>query len=210
MCFSFFFLPGAALHAMLDFFQALVSASMANFSQKKLLDLLINPVVAPTGAQIHKQGRASIAKCVAALVTQGSSPQSQQEAHAVVNKFTTTLTQAGGGQPHQQTFALLAIGEIGKHMYEEKIISTTSSCIFNNFHFSLGISSDLSKNTNLKTAILESFNHPNEEVKQAASYALGNLSLGNLKEYLPFVLGEIETKPKRQYLLLHSLKEVRS
>ena len=114
---------------MLDFFQALVSASMANFSQKKLLDLLINPVVAPTGAQIHKQGRASIAKCVAALVTQGSSPQSQQEAHAVVNKFTTTLTQAGGGQPHQQTFALLAIGEIGKHMYEEKIISTISSCI---------------------------------------------------------------------------------
>ncbi len=60
----------------------------------------------------------------------------------------------------------------------------------------------------LKQTILEGFNDPSEEVKNAASYALGNISLGNLKEYLPFVLNEIETQPKRQYLLLHSLKEV--
>ena len=62
----------------------------------------------------------------------------------------------------------------------------------------------------MKTVILESFNHSNEEVKSAASYALGNISLGNLSEYLPFVLNEIESQPKRQYLLLHSLKEVSS
>ena len=68
---------------------------------------------------------------------------------------------------------------------------------------------DLSKNTGLKSTIEDSFNHSSEEVKSAASYALGNISLGNLKEYLPFVLREIESKPKRQYLLLHSLKEVR-
>lgn len=68
--------------------------------------------------------------------------------------------------------------------------------------------SDLGANSNLQNVILESFNNPNEEVKSAASYALGNLSLGNLKEYLPFVLNQIEAHPKRQYLLLHSLKEV--
>ena len=32
--------------------------------------------------------------------------------------------------------------------------------------------------------------------------------LGNLDSYVPFVLKEIETQPKRQYLLLHSLKEI--
>jgi hypothetical protein len=69
--------------------------------------------------------------------------------------------------------------------------------------------SDLSKNTGLKKSILECFKHNSEEVKSAASYALGNISLGNLKEYLPFVLNEIEMQPKRQYLLLHSLKEVK-
>ena len=37
----------------------------------------------------------------------------------------------------------------------------------------------------------------------------GNVSVGNLPKFLPFVLSEIERQPKKQYLLLHSLKEVR-
>lgn len=40
------------------------------------------------------------------------------------------------------------------------------------------------------------------------SYILGNVSVGNLPYFLPFVLQEIKNQPKRQYLLLHSLKEV--
>lgn len=44
-------------------------------------------------------------------------------------------------------------------------------------------------------------------MKSAASYALGSIAVGNLPEYLPFVLQEI-TASKRQYLLLHSLKEI--
>ena len=43
----------------------------------------------------------------------------------------------------------------------------------------------------------------------SASYALGSVSAGNLQLYLPVILQEIEAKPRRQYLLLHSLKEVR-
>ena len=35
----------------------------------------------------------------------------------------------------------------------------------------------------------------------------GNVSVGNLAKFLPFVLEQIQTS-KRQYLLLHSLKEV--
>jgi len=41
------------------------------------------------------------------------------------------------------------------------------------------------------------------------SLPAGNVSVGNLNKFLPFVLQEIESQPKRQYLLLHSLKEVR-
>lgn len=37
----------------------------------------------------------------------------------------------------------------------------------------------------------------------------GNVAVGNLSKMLPFVLHEIEKQPKRQYLLLHSLKEAR-
>lgn len=56
--------------------------------------------------------------------------------------------------------------------------------------------------------ILKSFTPASEEIKSAASYALGSVAVGNLPLYIPFILKEIETQPKRQYLLLHSLKEV--
>ena len=57
--------------------------------------------------------------------------------------------------------------------------------------------------------MIESFQSPFEEIKSAASYALGNIAVGNLSKYLPFILDQIDNQQKKQYLLLHSLKEVR-
>lgn len=45
----------------------------------------------------------------------------------------------------------------------------------------IGRKVDLSKIQALKPAILNSFAHSTEEVKSAASYALGNIALGNLQ-----------------------------
>jgi hypothetical protein len=56
--------------------------------------------------------------------------------------------------------------------------------------------------------VIESFQSPFEEIKSAASYALGNIAVGNLSKYLPFILNQIDNQQKKQYLLLHSLKEV--
>ncbi|KAF0288887.1 Cullin-associated NEDD8-dissociated protein 1 [Amphibalanus amphitrite] len=83
----------------------------------------------------------------------------------------------------RRTFALLAVAEIGRHV-------------------------DLSGVEGLRQTILASFGSQSEEVKQATSYALGSVACGNLAQFLPFVLNEIETQHKRQYLLLHSLKEI--
>ena len=69
--------------------------------------------------------------------------------------------------------------------------------------------SDLSTHTVLLDVIIGAFSSPTEEIRAAASYALGSVSAGNLQLYLPVILQEIEAKPRRQYLLLHSLKEVR-
>ncbi|EEC03282.1 tip120, putative, partial [Ixodes scapularis] len=66
---------------------------------------------------------------------------------------------------------------------------------------------DLSGIVELQTVLLEAFSSQSEEVKTAASFALGDVSVGNLPEYLPFLLREIGEQPRRQYLLLHSLKE---
>lgn len=37
----------------------------------------------------------------------------------------------------------------------------------------------------------------------------GNICAGNLSKYIPFIMAEIQKNPRRQYLLLHSLKEVK-
>lgn len=56
--------------------------------------------------------------------------------------------------------------------------------------------------------ILEAFNSSSEDVKSAASYALGCLAVGNQQKFLPIILAEIEARNKKLYLALHSLREV--
>ncbi|KIH46888.1 hypothetical protein ANCDUO_23054 [Ancylostoma duodenale] len=56
--------------------------------------------------------------------------------------------------------------------------------------------------------IIPAFNSNSEDLKAAAAQALGALAVGNHARFLPFILNEIQTQPKRQYLLLHALKEV--
>ena len=200
-------LQGAALAAMLDFFRALVGAGVPGLSHSDMLALLVNPILTQKGAAIHKQGRANIAKCAASLVS-----HSQTEAVVVVKQFMQQLN-TPGLPDYSMTFSLLAIGETGRGADLSQVIF----CRYLSFEFT----HTLEKNTNrkstqaiigqvpdLKTAVLAAFNHSSEEVKSAASYALGNIALGNLKEYLPFILHEIGSQPRRQYLLLHSLKEV--
>lgn len=81
------------------------------------------------------------------------------------------------------TLTLLAIGEIGKV-------------------------TDLGSVSELLDVILQAFNSSSEDVKSAGSYALGCAAVGNMNRFLPVILQEIETRNKRQYLILQSLREV--
>ncbi|XP_012274263.1 cullin-associated NEDD8-dissociated protein 1 [Orussus abietinus] len=166
-------LQGAALNSMLEFFQALVQADIPGLGYRELLSMLVAPVAQSV---LHKQAYHSLAKCAAALTITW-----HQEAQCVVEQFLKDVQNPQNDAQH--IFALLVIGEIGRHV-------------------------DLSGINLLKHVILSSFSSQSEEVKSAASYTLGNVAVGNLSVYLPFILIEIEAQPKRQYLLLHSLKEV--
>jgi cullin-associated NEDD8-dissociated protein 1 len=81
------------------------------------------------------------------------------------------------------TLALLSIGEIGRV-------------------------TDLSQVRDLVEVILNAFNSSSEDVKSAGSFALGCIAVGNMNVFLPIILHEIESRNKRQYLILHSLLEV--
>lgn len=180
----FLSLQGSALICTHDLFQSLVQTNLPSLDYHSLLKMLMEPVITtPTvpscsSDQLHKQAYHSLAKCVAALTQ-----QCPNEAIPLATQLLEDLQKTKSIQDSQLVFSLLAIGEIGRHFS----LSTIAA---------------------LPQTIIECFSAGSEDVKAAASHALGAISVGNLQTFLPIILNEIEAQPRRQYLLLHSLKEV--
>ncbi|XP_054693739.1 cullin-associated NEDD8-dissociated protein 1-like isoform X3 [Grus americana] len=174
-------LQGGALNAIIDFFQALVLTKTATMGYSELMKQLTAPIYSSgsAGASVTLHKQAY---CSAAKCVAALSSACPKEAPTTVNQFIQEVKNPKSSSA-VKVLAFLSLAEMGR-------------------------TTNLSAQRELKTVILEAFSSPSEEVKSAASYALGNISVGNLKEYLPFMLKEIGSQPKRQYLLLHSLKEV--
>eukprot|EP01135_Chromosphaera_perkinsii_P001602 Nk52_evm72s207 gene=Nk52_evmTU72s207 len=71
----------------------------------------------------------------------------------------------------------------------------------------IGSALDLSSYTNIQEVLMGSFKSNSEDVKSAASFAFGNICVGNLEYYVPKLVEQIKNHGKEQYLLLHALKE---
>uniref|UniRef100_A0A8D0BD79 Cullin associated and neddylation dissociated 2 (putative) n=1 Tax=Salvator merianae TaxID=96440 RepID=A0A8D0BD79_SALMN len=174
-------MQGGALSAIVDFFQALVVTKTVNMSYTELMKQLTSPIYtsSPGGVSVSLHKQAYHSVAKCVAALSSVCPK---EALGVVNQFIQDVKNPKSSAAVKM-LAFLSLAEIGR-------------------------TTNLSAQKELKAVILEAFASPSEEVKSAASYALGNISVGNLKEYLPFMLQEIGGQPKRQYLLLHSLKEV--
>ncbi|KAL8527649.1 hypothetical protein ACS0TY_005482 [Phlomoides rotata] len=171
-------LQGQALLALQNFFGALVYS--ANTSFDVLLDSLLSTAKPPAQAgAIAKQALFSTAQCVAVLCLAAGN----EKCSSTVNMLTDILKADNSTDSAKQHLSLLCLGEIGRRK-------------------------DLSSHDHIENIVIESFQSPFEEIKSAASYALGNIAVGNLPKYLPFILDKIDNQQKKQYLLLHSLKEV--
>jgi cullin-associated NEDD8-dissociated protein 1 len=151
----------------------------ANTSFDVLLDSLISAAKPSQSGGLAKQALSSIAKCVAVLCLAAG----DQKCAATIEMLKGILKDDSASNSAKQHMALLCLGEIGRRK-------------------------DLSNHVHIENIVIESFQSPFEEIKSAASYALGNIAVGNLSKYLPFILDQIDNQQKKQYLLLHSLKEV--
>ncbi|XP_076935987.1 cullin-associated NEDD8-dissociated protein 1-like [Bidens hawaiensis] len=171
-------LQGQALLALQNFFATLVYS--ANTSFDALLESLLSTAKqSPQGGGIAKQALFSIAQCVAVLCLAAG----DHKCSSTVTMLTDILKDDSSSNSAKQHLALLCLGEIGRRR-------------------------DLSSHDHIENIVIESFQSSYEEIKSAASYALGNIAVGNLSKYLPFILNQIDNQQKKQYLLLHSLKEV--
>lgn len=96
---------------MLEFFQALVQANLPGLGYNELLDMLVQPVKQSSSQQVlHKQAYHSLAKCAAALTIPWP-----HEAHCIVHQMLQNDLQ-NPTDPAPHIFALLVIGEIGRHV----------------------------------------------------------------------------------------------
>ncbi|KAL3700206.1 hypothetical protein R1sor_018228 [Riccia sorocarpa] len=171
-------LQGQALQTLQGFFAALVQS--ANTSFDSLLEALLSTAKnsGSHGGPASKQAFHSIAQCVGVLCLAAGDTKCSSTVAMLINSL-----KGGSGNDATTLLSLLCLGEIGRRK-------------------------DLSPHVNIEGVVIASFQSPSEEIKGAASYALGNIAVGNLSKYLPFILGQIDNQSKLQYLLLHSLKEV--
>lgn len=92
------------------------------------------------------------------------------------------VEQAKSDEVKLQVLALLSLGEAGRRM-------------------------SLSEYEEVDPVVRAAFDAKQEEVKSAASFALGSIAVGSLSKYLPLLLSDISAG-ENQYLLLQSLREV--
>ncbi|KAL3278590.1 hypothetical protein HHI36_016135 [Cryptolaemus montrouzieri] len=171
-------LQGSALNALLNFFKAVVKCNLPKLTYSHLLQIFLQLINSIGTGQCTIHKQAFYSL---AKCVAAITVTCQAHALSILPQFINEIQNAESDTQH--IFALLVVGEIGREI-------------------------DLTSIYNLKHVILQSFRAVSEEVKSAASYALGSIAIGNLEQYLPFILNESQEQPKRQYLLLHSLKEV--
>ncbi|KAJ0069023.1 hypothetical protein NL108_015895, partial [Boleophthalmus pectinirostris] len=171
-------LQGGALAAILDFLQALVLSKASNIGFSQLLKSLMEPFHSP--------------QCLSDI--------HRQSYHSVARCVAALCSVCPKDTP--STVSSL-IQQVKSHSCPESARVLAVLCLGE-----VGRSGSLGGSKEVQAVILEAFSSSSEEIKTAASCALGSMAVGSLNEYLPFMLKEIASQPKRQYLLLHSLKEV--
>jgi len=128
---------------------------------------------------LSKKCYPACAQCIGVLCANAS----EKKRAGVLSGLVTQISSETSTE-QQSIVSLLCIGEIGRRI-------------------------DFCTHTKgIEEIISRAFTATSEEIKSAAAFSLGNLAVGNLSTFLPFILNEIETHKERQYLLLVSLREV--
>ncbi|KAK1235725.1 hypothetical protein PQX77_001032 [Marasmius sp. AFHP31] len=132
---------------------------------------------------VEKAGKAdansaNVAKCIAQVVK-----THQGVAAGTIAEYAKHIKKTSKAKSSMVVLSLLILGELGRF-----IDMTPQQEIFNN--------------------AIEHFSAEQEEVRSAASFAAGNIAIGNLHHFLPTIVKTVQSDPKRRLLSLHALKEV--
>uniref|UniRef100_A0A0N5C0K3 TIP120 domain-containing protein n=1 Tax=Strongyloides papillosus TaxID=174720 RepID=A0A0N5C0K3_STREA len=175
-------MQGQTVTAALNMISAIVKAPLANKpSNESLLSAVSMAVYNET---LNKQALFTISKTVATILKANGSVE---YAASVMNTLAGHLNNTNC-EPQIQQFVILTYGEVGR-LFPEVFYSPIIA----------------RKPDDILLGALES---SNEEVKNSASISIGHYVIGNISKSLDFLFSSLEKYKNKQYLLLHSLKEV--
>ncbi|KAJ3111030.1 Cullin-associated NEDD8-dissociated protein 1 [Phlyctochytrium bullatum] len=179
---------GAGLESLLGYWKYILIKDDGKVF-KESVDLLCSPIVKQTASgaqskQVRKARNDSERSQAFRPLAQSIAAlciHCPAEAPALVSDF---IGKIESSPDNVKLLALLVLGEIGR-------------------------STDVSKQSGtIHQVLFELFSSPSDEIKHAAAFSLGNISVGNLSFYLPFVFKAVREGGKRRYLVLVALKEI--
>ncbi|XP_029683341.1 cullin-associated NEDD8-dissociated protein 1-like isoform X2 [Takifugu rubripes] len=172
-------LQGGVLATIQDFLQVLVLSKSSNLGYSQLLNSLTAPCLGSSpDAPLLPRQAFHSVAGCVAALCSSCPPETSSTVTRLLQEVKSPRSSESA-----RVLALLCLGEVGR-------------------------SGGLGESKEVKRVLLGAIASTSEEVKVAASCALGGASVGSLDDFLPFLLKEISSHPRRQYLLLSSLKEV--
>ncbi|KDQ17665.1 hypothetical protein BOTBODRAFT_172104 [Botryobasidium botryosum FD-172 SS1] len=121
---------------------------------------------------------ANVGKCIGAVVRSQNSI-----AAGAIAEFSKYIQPSSKASEAKTVLSLLTLGEIGRFI-------------------------DMSPQADIFTNSLEFFLADSEELRSAAAFAVGNIAIGNIHQFLPVIIQQVQSNDEKRLLSLHALKEV--
>lgn len=137
-----------------------------------------NLIRAVDKAPANERAPANVAKCVSRIVK--SNPA---VAAGTIAEFSKYIKKGSKASEAQVVLSLLTLGEIGRSI-------------------------DLAHQPEVFNTSLDYFSAETEELRSAAAFAAGNITIGNTHVFLPHLLKLVQSSSGKRLLALHALKEV--
>ena len=186
---------GPTLTSLLSLLQLVVSSSSTQTSSDELRGMLVQP--------IEKQGNVPrstilcVSKCVA-TVCNGTKDQT-----ATINTFLNTVrTHQTTNQTNGNSSSSSSSGS-SISAQEKVAVQLALHCIGE-----IGSTVDLSNHKDLSTIVLNAIQSKTDEVRSAAAFCLGSMSVGNMNVFVPQIIAALSSSDHSQYQLLTSIKEM--
>ena len=176
-------LQDLALESLLAHLEQVVISNAVEF--RELLELLRGQL---ERASSSKHALYNLAQCIAVIASATSSENRQGVLTECLQTLENSPTPSDEGDLKKVQLALLVSGDLGR------LIDLGS------------VSADIPEK--LKEIYMPYFDSPSEDLKNAASYALGKAAVGSQAVFLPAIVDSLEenNSEKKQYLLLSALR----